>query len=394
MDQVPLQNLPIGEQDFPLLREGGFLYVDKTEYLHRLITTGKVYFISRPRRFGKSLMISTLEAIFKGRKELFDGLWIKEQSDYDWAENPVIRLDMSSVDRGSPDQFKLSMQERLQKIAQQYSVEIQRELSPASMLNQLLEALSEQYTQVVALVDEYDKPIIDNMKDPELADAMRKELRAFYTILKAQSGNLRFVMLTGVTKFSKTSIFSGLNNPDDLTLENPYVAMLGYTQSELESYFSLYIKRIAETQGKTIQEALQDIKHWYNGYQFSSKGEKVYNPFSTLRLMKYQEFRPFWFETGTTNFLLDMIDQSNRDPEEIAGMEVSALGLQSQDIDQLSLAGIFFQTGYITIVGHDNETRLYRLDYPNQEVRESLSRIRQGNCNDRPEFQYAKAQCR
>lgn len=233
-----LPKLPIGIQDFEKLRQGHFIYVDKTQYLYQLLQQGNVYFLARPRRFGKSLMISTLEAIFKGRKELFKKTWI-ESSDYDWQIHPVIRVDMGEMPtKETPEIFKSALLQWLKNIATQYDIALSEPvISLGSCLSELIDTLEKKYGKVVVLIDEYDKPILDNIINPVAADIMHDILRQFYTILKSQDGNLRFVILTGVTKFSKVSIFSGLNNLQDISLTEKYTSLCGYTQSELETVF-------------------------------------------------------------------------------------------------------------------------------------------------------------
>ena len=362
-----MQKLPIGVQDFTTLRTENFIYVDKTRYLYDLVTNGRVYFLSRPRRFGKSLLISTLEAILKGKKNLFNGLWI-EQSDYDWTEYPVLRIDMSQVTRTSPELFEQTMKGLLLDKAKEYSVWISREDEPVSgILNQLIDALS-RIDKVVVLIDEYDKPILDNLDNNDLAVNMRNKLRDFYTILKAQDGNIKFILLTGVTKFSKVSVFSGLNNLTDLTLDNGYASILGYTQSELETVFRSWIDKLAKKNKHTVLEELSKIKLWYNGYQFSSEGEPVYNPFSTLLLFQQQEYRAHWFATGTPTFLLKLIEKENFDITKIEEIRVRESAFATADVNNLDVFSLLYQTGYLTIKNFYSDRQSYQLNYPNREV--------------------------
>ena len=367
-----LKNLPVGYQDFSILRKDDAIYIDKTEHLYNLISSGRIYFLSRPRRFGKSLMISTLEYIFKAQKDLFEGTWIAN-SDYDWQEHPVIHIDMSKVNRRSVDAFNTTMVELLSESAKSYGLDFDGSGDAAAVLNRLIVNLADKCGKVVVLVDEYDKPILDNLSNMSQAKAMRDLLRDFYTILKAQDGNMRFLLLTGVTKFSKISVFSGLNNPEDLTMADRCATLLGYTQSELEASFEGHIKRLADKNSRTIEDELVQIKKWYNGYHFSSDVEGVYNPFSCLLLFQQIKYRPHWYATGTPTFLIDLIEERKFDPYELEGLNVSDIGLESKDIDQLGLVALLYQTGYLTIESYDQTFREYKLAYPNFEVRESFT---------------------
>lgn len=365
--------LPVGYQDYPTIREDGAIYVDKTRYLYNLIKGGRVYFISRPRRFGKSLMLSTLEQVFRVKKALFNETWIAS-SDYDWPEHPVIRIDMANTERHTLALFKKTLMRQLLVIADDYDIALtEDETGPATMLTQLIDKMNAKYSKVVVLIDEYDKPILDNISDEELAKHMRSYLRDFYTVLKSQDGKIRFIMLTGITKFSKISIFSGLNNLQDLTMVNDYASMLGYTQSELESSFEPWIKLLAKKNNATVQNELLKIKKWYNGYCFAQNGEGVYNPFSTLLLFAQLTYDIHWYATGTPTFLIDLIEDQCFDPQEIGSLEVSKESLQIPDVTQMSLIPLLYQTGYLTIKSYDPEFDLFCLDYPNFEVRRTFT---------------------
>jgi hypothetical protein len=371
MSHTGYQKLPIGMQDFTKIREGNCVYVDKTQLIAKLIATGSVYFLSRPRRFGKSLLISTLEAIFQGKKELFKGLWI-EQSDYDWKRYPVIRIDMSETVRTSPELLAESLIKLLKRIAESHQLDLGDLLSPSDAFSTLISRLAESGKKAVVLVDEYDKPIIDNISNPDLALNMRDILRPFYGILKAQDGNLKFILLTGVTKFSKASVFSELNNLQDLTLTEQYSHLLGYTQVELEKVFADRIAQLAEKYNHTIAEELDQIKKWYNGYRFSAEGESVYNPFSTLLLLEQQTYMNHWFATATPKFLIDLLETRHYAPETIEGTEINFDGFGSYDIERLELLPLLYQTGYLTIRSYDPRFRTYLLGYPNLEVEQSF----------------------
>ena len=253
--------------------------------------------------------------------------------------------------------------------AKQYCVTISREDdSTPDIFSQLINVLAEKIGKVVVLIDEYDKPMLDNIDDVELTKKMRDTLRNFYTILKAQDHHLKFVLLTGVTKFSKVSVFSGLNNPQDLSLDDRYATMLGYTQSELEMVFKPWIHRLAEKNKRTIEQELAEIKHWYNGYQFSPEGVRVYNPFSTLLLFEQQVYRAHWFATGTPTFLLKLIEQQQFDVPDIENIQITEEAFTTYDIDTLDTLSLLFQTGYLTIKHYDPIEKSFELDYPNLEV--------------------------
>lgn len=369
---MALQELPIGIQDFTDLRKNNYLYVDKTESLHNMITSGKIYFLSRPRRFGKSLMISTLEAIFQAKRELFENTWITSSS-YEWPEHPVIRIDMSKTDRSSVVNFSASLCKLLGQISAQYRVNINVDQAPNLTLIDLIQALRKKYASVVVLVDEYDKPILDNIHKIELAKEVRDILRAFYGVLKAEDGNLRFTILTGITRFAKVSVFSDLNSTNDISMNKKYASILGLTQTELEENFMLRIENLAKTLNSTTKEQLRNIKQWYNGYRFSEVDERVYNPFSTLLLFENERYSPFWFSTGTPKFLLDLVEQKKYTPKALTQIKASSAELENHDINDLGLAAILYQAGYLTVTDYNYELGIYYLNYPNHEVKFSFT---------------------
>ena len=371
-----MDKLPIGVQDFAKLIKEGRIYVDKTEYLYNLINNGNVYFLSRPRRFGKSLMISTLNYLFQGEKELFNGLWIDDKWNWD-DKHPVIRVDFSKKEFKSSDELRVKISNILENAADMYDVELETS-SYEEKFEELILKLKQKYNKnVVILIDEYDKPILDHIIEKGLANEIRDVLRGFYSVIKASDEHIRFVMLTGITRFSKVSIFSGLNNLEDITMVNEYSTMLGYTQEELEHYFSGYIDGLAEKIKKTREEILIEIKKWYNGYKFSDEAERVYNPFSTMLLLKQRRFEPHWFETGNPKFLLDVINEEGFFLPEIDNVVLSVEELGNFDIDHLSVRPLLYQTGYLTIdyveyIDEIGET-LYHLGFPNMEVRKSFN---------------------
>ena len=371
-----MKPLPIGIQDFNKVIQGGYLYVDKTELIFNLIANNAACFLSRPRRFGKSLLISTLEEIFSGNRELFKGLWIDEQSQYDWLKHPVIRIDFSKIPSGDEETLSRGLNERLTELSNFYEVSIERDLNVSIYLNRLIMGLHSKFkSKVVILIDEYDSPIISNINNAEVAAANRKLLAEFYRTIKASDEYLRFMFLTGVSKFAKVSVFSGLNNLVDITLDAEYSTLLGYTQEELESYFGEGIDLIT-TLLKTERSALlENVRRWYNGYRFSRAETKVYNPFSVLLFFSKKEFDNYWFETGTPTFLIDLIGKNDYDLRLIHEREISSRGFNRYEIDNIPILPVLFNTGYLTIsqVERPDITQTdFILNYPNNEVRISF----------------------
>ncbi|RLI92978.1 MAG: AAA family ATPase [Candidatus Altiarchaeales archaeon] len=370
-----LKPLPIGIQTFKDIIEGGYLYIDKTRYIYEMVKAPKgVFFLSRPRRFGKSLLISTLAEIFKGNKELFKGLWIYD-SNYKWKKHPIVRFDFSLIMSETPEELKELIKSRINEIAEVNEIELKEEIYTARF-RELLRKLIEKSggSKVVILIDEYDKPIIDHIEEVEIAVKMREILKSFYTIIKGMDEYIRFVLLTGVSKFSKAGVFSGLNNLEDITMANRYATMLGITQEELEKYFEAYIEELGKAEGLSREETLGKILEWYNGYCFSRNCERVYNPFSVLRLFKEKAFTNYWFESGTPSFLIKLMREKDFDVTRIP-MEVKEAMFTVYEVDRLEVIPLLFQTGYLTISGYDKKWNRYKLDYPNKEVKESFTDI-------------------
>ncbi|VFM99287.1 MAG: PD-(D/E)XK nuclease superfamily protein [Candidatus Kentron sp. G] len=370
-----LKKLPIGIQDFETLRQGDYVYVDKTRAIHRLITEGVSWFVSRPRRFGKSLLISTLAAIFQGRRDLFDRLWIAG-SDYGWPAHPVIHLDMSRLNFDTLDEFESELVRQLAEVASGHGLEPGRfDNAPdraTPMLADLIGRLAEKKGKAVVLVDEYDKPILDNMADVPKAIGIRDQLRDFYTILESRNENLRFVLLTGVTRFSMVSVFSGLNYLNDITYDREYGSILGITQSELESVFAGHLEIIAQQETIERSELLGQVRDWYGGYRFHPASESVYNPISCLTYLEKREFGSWWFETGSPTLVVELIRKSAFPVPDLEGKPIHGSAFFSFEVDRLDPLPLLQQTGYLTITGHDPEAGLYTLDYPNREVREAF----------------------
>ncbi len=370
-----LKPLPIGIQTFRDIIEGGFLYVDKTRWIYELVRYPKgVYFLSRPRRFGKSLLISTLSEIFAGHRELFRGLWLYN-ADYPWTPHPVIRVDFSLERVRTAEELSAMLTDYLHEIAEMHGITL-RGSRYAQLLRELLRKLAAR-GKVVVLIDEYDKPIIDNLENTAEVRQIRDVLKGFYIVLKGMDAYLRFVLLTGVSKFSKVGVFSGLNNLQDITMSNRYAAMLGITHQELTRDFAEHIAAFAEELGTERDALIAKIRRWYDGFCFSRACHRVYNPFSLLMLFSHHEFRSYWFETGTPSFLVELIRRDERfDVTRMDDLLVEELAFSTYEVDRLRPLPLLFQTGYLTIKGYEGgDAQLYRLGYPNREVANAFSQL-------------------
>jgi len=376
-NRVMESRLPIGIQDFVKIRENNYHYIDKTIYIHRLTSgSGGAFFLSRPRRFGKSLLISTMEAFFKGQKDLFTGLFIYDKAEWS-ISYPVIKLDWTSVGHSTRKQMEDGMIEILKRIGKSYQIELNQSENAAMVFEHLIYSLHEKTgRKAVVLIDEYDVPILDNLKEPgEVLEPIREFLQGFYRILKASDEHLQFVFLTGITKFAKVSVFSALNNLVDITMDRDYAAICGWTQDEIETNFEPYIDLMAKENNSTRQEVLDAIQYWYNG--FSWDGDVfVYNPFSTLLLFSKKVFDNYWFATATPAFLIEVIKERNDIKCVLCPSEIVGTSFNSFDYKTLDTKLLLFQTGYLTIknvkTGRLGVPPVYTLDVPNNEVRNSL----------------------
>ncbi len=357
------KKLPIGIQTFANLIEEGYLYVDKTPFIHKLTGQGKYYFLSRPRRFGKSLFLSTLRAAFEGRRELFQGLFLYDN--WDWSQsNPVVHISFGAGVARSVEELQETCDEILYDHSRAFGIEYQK-ASRKGRFAELIQTLHEKTgRRVVVLVDEYDKPILDNIENTDMAIALREELKNFYSVIKDADPYIEFVFITGVSKFSKVSLFSGLNNLEDISISPDFSAICGYTQDELETVFAGWI-------GNDVD--LAEIKTWYNGYNWL--GREVYNPFDILLYLKQGEFRNFWFETATPTFLIRLLQEKKYYIPALHDLKASEKILGSFDVDRMEIETLLFQTGYLTIKATRpmGGMRWFQLGYPNQEVRQSLT---------------------
>lgn len=371
------KKLPVSINDFQTMRTEGYLYVDKTRAIHQMLTQGKFYFLSRPRRFGKSVLVTTLKCLLQGKQDLFDGLWIAEHSEWEWPEYPVIVLDFTGISNTTPDLLQQDLESRLVEIADQYEVSLHTP-SLMSKFRELIDLLSQKRGGPTAvLIDEYDKPIIDHLgkgaDELAIARANRDVLKRFFGVLKdiTIAHALRFIFLTGITRFSKVSIFSELNNLDDISMEDDYAALLGYTSEELESYFAPYLDAFAQRFDWSRDQVVAQLAAQYNGYRFSKSPVRVYNPCSILKALHNLDFEDYWFETATPSFLINLLKQTDYDISNIEGMQVSRSIFNTFDIDRLHPEALLFQSGYLTIA--EVRGRLYTLDYPNQEVKRAFT---------------------
>ncbi len=368
-----LQNLPIGKSSFESIREKNDLYVDKTGYIFQMVTEGEYYFLSRPRRFGKSLTVSALKCLFQGRKELFEGLWISEHGIWEWKTHPVILIDFNGISHDTPENFEKGLQSRLRNMGEFNHIQLKESLLKELFKELILSLNRKTGMKVVVLVDEYDKPLIDHLGKTKTALETAKEnrdiLKYFLGVLKDGdvASVLRFVFITGVSKFSRVSIFSELNNLEDITLSESYSDMLGYTQEEVEYYFQDYIEAFREKIGVSETIMKEKLAFYYNGYRFSKKDIRVYNPFSLMSAFKQKDFRTYWFETGTPAFLVNLLKEKNWYLPKIENMKATEAVFSVYELERLQMEALLFQTGYVTI--KNIEGRLYTFDYPNQEVK-------------------------
>ena len=368
-----MMDLPLDIGVFSTIIENSYIYVDKTQFIYELYRPGGKYFLARPRRFGKSLLLRTMKELFKGNKKLFKNLYIYDK--WDWTKTfPVIELDLGNVSKNSPEILEESLNTYILRIARNYEIE----LISNDLVGRFTELIEEIYNRtskkLVILVDEYDKPIIDNIGELKIADGNRKVLSNFYGVLKSNEKFIEFIFLTGVTKFSKTSIFSGLNNITDITIHPKFSNICGYSQEDLETQFSKHLNNYATSNNISCKELLKLIKEWYNGYSWDGKNQ-LYNPYSILSLLEIGEFDNYWFETGTPTFLMDFV-KNNKNISVLLEDNPTIRGkFPNFDLKKLDFTTILLQTGYLTIKTKEvivGERSKYELTIPNREVAESL----------------------
>ncbi len=366
---------PIGIQNFEDIRKKDFVYVDKTERIYQLVTRGKYYFLSRPRRFGKSLLVSTMEAYFSGKKELFGGLAM-ESLEKEWKEYPVLHLDLSGAAYNSQEVIRAKLNSFFSKYEDQYGLHSSETVESVRFEN-LIEAVSRKTgRQVVILVDEYDKPIIDNLTRAELREFFRETLQGFYSVMKSKDAFIRFGFLTGVTKIGRMSVFSGLNNLQDISMDTRYIDICGITEGELKRYFDDSVQELSDACRLTKQDCYARLARMYDGYHFCEETAGIYNPFSILNTFSKMKFGEYWFETGTPSFLVKYLKEKNYNLDNISKNDVSPEELSGVNYADPQPITLMYQSGYLTIKGYDERFREYTLDYPNEEVRSGLSMIK------------------
>ena len=365
-----MKDLTSSVYTFEDLIQGNFLYVDKTEYIWQLIRPAKaMYFLSRPRRFGKSLTLSTLKAVFEGKKELFKGLAIYDKP-YDWKPYPVIHLSFGdyNIVSNAKDELPNYLMSKVRMIARKFSIPLPDD-TPANCFSCLIDKICEK-SQVVILVDEYDKPILDNITNPDVRTLL-KILKGFYSVLKDRNTDERLLFVTGVSKFCHVSLFSDLNNLTDITMDARYATMLGYTQEEFETYFADRIEQASKQLHMQTEELLPEIKAWYDGYRFEENAPSVYNPVSLAKFFEAGgKFDNYWFATGTPSFLIELVQKTRFDFDNILSRPVSSMAFNAFEIDKLDPLTLLLQTGYLTIKSMVRKFNMpwYWLDFPNREV--------------------------
>jgi hypothetical protein len=369
---ITTRKLPVGVQDFEKLRMGNNIYVDKTAYLYQLVNTDAPYFLGRPRRFGKSLFLSTLKAYFLGKKELFAGLAIAELEN-EWTEYPVLYLDFNLESYIGIDSLYSALETNLTSLESEWG-KIATEATPAARLMGLIRRANKQTgRKVVVLADEYDKPLVNTLDNESVNKSIRDTLKGFYGVLKSADANLRFVFLTGVTKFSKVSVFSDLNHLMDISMNEEYAGICGISESELTAYFQPEIENLAERRKLTYEAALAELKKYYNGYHFAKVSEGMYNPFSLLNTFVKKDFGDYWFETGTPTFLVKMLKDIDFDLKSLEnGVRITARSIADYRAESRNPTPLLYQSGYLTIKDYDDTFDEYILGFPNEEVKDGF----------------------
>ena len=359
-------------QSFESIRQNNFLYVDKTKHIYNLANSNRYYFLSRPRRFGKSLFLSTLKAYFLGKKELFKGLYI-ETVEKDWKEYPVLYLDLNSGIYDSEERLLNNLNYHLSEWEEQYNIQT-KFVNPEDRLSNIIKtAVKQTGKQVVVLVDEYDKPLLQTIDNEELHDKFKGILKGVYSVLKSCDEYIRFGFLTGVTKFSKISLFSDLNNLMDISLDENYTDICGITEEEIKTNFKEHLQAFAEKENTTKEDILSQLKAMYDGYHFSKNTDvDIYNPFSLINSLTRREFENYWFQTGTPTFLIKLLQENDYDLKDLSEGNITARDLTSKESMLSAPVALFYQSGYLTIKDYNKKSGAYKLGYPNKEVEESF----------------------
>lgn len=362
---------PLGIQDFEKLRTNGYSYVDKSRFVYKLATEGEYYFLSRPRRFGKSLFLATLEAYFQGKKELFEGLAIYDL-ETEWKKYPIFHIDLNTANFREKNSLYAVLNDYLTTWESKYGTRESEATLALRFKGVIARAAEKEGCGVVILIDEYDKPILQTLRDPELQAEHRAQLKAFYSVLKTQDRYIKFAFLTGVTKFGKVSVFSDLNNLTDISMDHRYISICGMTEKELLTNFKEGINELAEANGDTEEATIAKLKARYDGYHFEENTVGIYNPFSVLNTLSRLRYKDYWFETGTPTFLVDLLKMHNYRLPDMTKERVSDDVINSVDSLSTNPIPVIYQSGYLTIKGYDERFKKYLLGFPNKEVEEGF----------------------
>ena len=359
---------PIGIQDFEKLRTNGYSYVDKSRFVYKLATEGEYYFLSRPRRFGKSLFLSTLEAYFQGKKELFKGLAIYDL-ETEWKKYPIFHIDLNTANFREKDSLYTVLNDYLTTWESKYGARESEATLALRFKGVIARAAEKEGCSVVILIDEYDKPILQTLRDPELQAEHRAQLKAFYSVLKTQDRYIKFAFLTGVTKFGKVSVFSDLNNLTDISMDHRYISICGMTEKELLTNFKEGINELAEANGDSETETIAKISMRYAGYHFEENSEEIYNPFSVLNTLANSRYDDYWFKANTHTFLIDILKKHDYCITDLNKAQVKANMMNNVDSNPIP---VIYQSGYLTIKSYDERFKNYQLGFPNKEVEEGI----------------------
>ena len=365
---------PIGIQNFEKIRQDGYFYIDKTALVYQMVKTGSYYFLSRPRRFGKSLLISTLEAYFQGKKELFEGLAV-EKLEKDWIKYPILHLDLNIEKYDTPESLDKILDSSLTAWEKIYGAEPSERSFSLRFAGIIQRACEKTGRRVAILVDEYDKPMLQAIGNEALQKQFRDTLKPFYGALKTKDGFIKFALLTGVTKFGKVSVFSDLNNLKDISMDERFVDICGVTETEIHENLENELKELAQKQKMSLEEVCRELKVCYDGYHFVENSIGIYNPFSLLNTFDKMKFGSYWFETGTPTYLVKLLKKHHYDLERMAREETDSQVLNSIDSESTNPIPVIYQSGYLTIKGYDERFGMYRLGFPNREVEEGFVRF-------------------
>ena len=363
---------PIGIQDFEKLRTNGYSYVDKSRFVYKLATEGEYYFLCRPRRFGKSLFLSTLEAYFQGKKELFEGLAIYDL-ETDWKKYPIFHIDLNTANFREKDSLYTVLNDYLTTWECKYGTRESEATLALRFKGVIARAAEKEGCGVVILIDEYDKPILQTLRDPELQAEHRAQLKAFYSVLKTQDRYIKFAFLTGVTKFGKVSVFSDLNNLTDISMDHRYISICGMTEKELLTNFKEGIGELASANEDNETETIDKLRMRYSGYHFEENSEEIYNPFSVLNTLANSRYDDYWFKANTHTFLIDILKKHDYYITDLNKAQVKANMMNNVDSNPIP---VIYQSGYLTIKSYDERFKNYQLGIPNKEVEEGILNIR------------------